>query len=199
MFSFLFRKRKLLQSSIRKIPISDLAPLWRDPDEFGADDSKVEVVKADDTKGGRERKQRCASVDLNTILTQPNIDHPTNNNDAWYDEQGLIRTLKTFLGAGRTSAFQYNGMAYYTIETVSKVINEQREIQNLEPMDPKAVIEFFKSERGVDSGKYLMRYESGLPSKIYLYTHPFAGEKVSGKSRPVDSTGRRLKSLKATQ
>jgi hypothetical protein len=90
-------------------------------------------------------------------------------------------------------------MAYYTIETVSKVINEQRTMQNLEPMDPKAVIEFFKSGRGLDSGKYSMRYESGLPSKIYLYTHPFAEEKVSGKSRPVDSTGRRLKSLKATQ
>ncbi|MCP5048336.1 MAG: hypothetical protein GY940_14290, partial [bacterium] len=102
------------------------------------------------------------------------------------------------LGAGRTSAFQYNGMAYYTIETVSKVIDEKRAIQNLEPMEPKAVIEFFKSGRGLDSGKYSMRYETGLPSKIYLYTHPLAGEKVSGKSRPVDATGRRLKSLKAT-
>ena len=113
MFSFLFRKRKLRPSSIRKIPISDLAPLWRDPDDFGTDDSKVEVVKADDTKEGREKKQSFASVDLNTILTQPNIDHPTNNNDAWYDEQGLIRALKTFLGAGRTSAFSFNGKAYY--------------------------------------------------------------------------------------
>ena len=97
MFNFLFRKRKLRPSSIRKIPISDLAPLWRDPYEFGTDDSKVEVVKADDTKEGIERKQSFASVDLNTIVTRPNIDHPTNNNDEWYDEQGLLGTLKTFL------------------------------------------------------------------------------------------------------
>ena len=75
------------------------------------------------------------------------------------------------------------------------MLNAKRAEHNLDSMDPKAVIDFFKPGRGLDSGKYVMRFESGLPTKIYLYTHPAAIKNESGQQRPVDETGRRLKSL----
>ena len=196
MISYLFRKRKLRPSSIRKIPISDLAPLWRDPDEFEAFSNKAEAIKMDVPRGRIADNKSPGAVELETLVTPTDL-HPTaNNNDAWYDEKDLIAALKGFLGAGKTKAFVYEDKAYYTLDTITDVLNSKRAEHNLDPMDPKAAIDFFKPGRGLDSGKYVMRFESGLPTKIYLYTHPVAVKNDSGQQRPVDESGRRLKSLK---
>ena len=48
----------------------------------------------------------------------------------------------------------------------------------------------------LESGKYVMRFDTGLPTKTYLYSHPYPGSEDSGSSRPVDEDGRHLKSIK---
>ena len=63
-------------------------------------------------------------------------------------------------------------------------------------MDPVDVIDFLKADRGLKSGKYVMRFASGLPAKVYLYSHPFAGEIEFGMRNPVDESERQLKSVK---
>jgi hypothetical protein len=40
MFGFFSRKKKSISSGVRTIPIADLAPLWRGPDEGIAVDAK---------------------------------------------------------------------------------------------------------------------------------------------------------------
>jgi hypothetical protein len=173
-----------------------LAPLWRDPKEVEAFSSKVEAGKFAVPRGRIADNKSLGAVDIETLVTPTDLHPPTNNNDAWYDEKNLIAALKRFLGAGKTKAFVYEEKAYYTLDMITEVLNAQRAEHSLDPMDPKAVIDFFKPGRGLDSGKYVIRFESGLPTKIYLYTHPAAIKNESGQQRPVDETGRRLKSLK---
>jgi hypothetical protein len=196
MFGFFLKKKRLNPSDVRTIPIAELAPLWHDPDEFGTDGSKVEDEKFDVPQGRIADNKDPGAVDLETLVSRADSHPPTNNNDAWYDEKALMDALKGFLGAGKTKAFVYEDKACYTLDAITEALNEQRAEHNLDPMDPKAVIDFFKQGRGLDSGKYVMRFESGLPTKIYLYTHPVAIKNESGQQRPVDETGRRLKSLK---
>lgn len=170
--------------------------MWRDPDEFEAFSNKAEALKMDVPQERTADNKSPVAVDLETLVTQTDFHPPTNNSDAWYDEKDLIAALKGLLGAGKTKAFVYEEKAYYTLDTITEVLNAKRAEHNLDPTDPKSVIDFFKQGRGLDSGKYVMRFESGLPTKVYLYTHPAAVKNESGQQHPVDETGRRLKSLK---
>ena len=196
MFGIFLKKKRLNPSNVRTIPIAELALLWRESDEFEAFPSKAETENIDIPRGRIADNKNPGAVDLETLVTRTDLHPPTNNNDAWYDEKALMEDLKRFLGAGKTKAFVYEDKACYTLDAITEALNEQRAEHNLDPMDPKAVIDFFKQGRGLDSGKYVMRFESGLPTKIYLYTHPVAIKSESGQQRPVDETGRRLKSLK---
>ena len=200
MFGFFSRKKKLHPSGIRTIPIADLAPLWRDPNEGVTADSKAADINGDDVQKGLPNSKFPGIAASKHGRTNPNSEPavfgPANGNAPWFDEQALLATLKTHLKAGRTTAFQYNGRAYYTLDTVAEALNGQRRVKNLELLDPRAVIEFFESDRGLESGKYAMRFDAGLPTKIYLYSHPYPGSEDSGSSRPVDEDGRRLKSIK---
>jgi hypothetical protein len=196
MFGIFLKKKRLNPSNVRTIPMAELAPLWRDPDEFETFLIKTETGKFDVPQGGITDNKRPGAVDLETLVTRTDLNPPTNNNDAWYDEKALIAALKGFLSAGKTFAFVYEEKAYYTFDAITEVLNAQRAKHNLDFMDPKAVIDFFKQGRGLDSGKYVMRFESGLPTKIYLYIHPAAVKNESSQQRPIDETGRRLKSLK---
>ncbi|BBO77492.1 hypothetical protein DSCW_49090 [Desulfosarcina widdelii] len=197
MFGFFSRKKKLHPSGIRTIPIADLAPLWRDTNDVVAVDGNA----GDDAQKGLRNSKFPGAVASKHRGTSPNLDptanRPLNRNDPWFDEKGLLATLKTHLKAGRTTAFQYNGRAYYTLDTVAEALNGQRRVKNLELLDPRAVIEFFESDRGLESGKYAMRFDAGLPTKTYLYSHLYPETEDSGRNRPVDETGRRLKSLKS--
>ena len=152
--------------------------------------------KSDNPQGRTEDNISPVAVDLETLVTRTDLHPSTNNNDSWYDEKELMGALKWFLGSGKTFAFVYEGKCYFTLDKITEALNAQRAEHNLDSMDPRSVIEFFKQGRGLDSGKYVMRFESGLPTKIYLYTHPATAENESGQQRPVDETGRRLKSLK---
>jgi len=122
----------------------------------------------------------------------------SNNNDAWYDRDTFVEALKVYLKSGKTLAFVYENRAYYALHTIAEALNRQRGQYQLDPLQPKDVIEFFKNDRGLDSGKYILRFESGLPTKTYLYSHAY----LSGKDNPVhinspkDDNGRVLKSLK---
>jgi hypothetical protein len=200
MFGFFSRKKKLHPSGIRTIPIADLAPLWRDPNEGIAANGKAADVNGDDAQRGLPNSKFPGVAASKHSGKNPNfeppVSSPANGNPPWFDEQGLFTALKAHLGAGRTSAFQYNGRAYYTLDTVAKALNGQRRVKNLELLDPQAVIEFFKSDRGLESGKYVMRFDAGLPTKIYLYSHPYPESEISGSSSPADEAGRRLKSIK---
>ena len=196
MFGIFLKKKRLNPSNVRTIPIAELALLWRESDEFEAFPIKPETENIDTPRGRIADNKNPGAVDLETLVTRADLHPPTNNNDAWYDEKALMEDLKRFLGAGKTKAFVYEDKACYTLDAITEALNEQRAEHNLDPMDPKAVIDFFKQGRGLDSGKYVMRFESGLPTKIYLYTHPAAAKNKSGQQRPVDETGRRLKSLK---
>jgi hypothetical protein len=201
MFGFFSRKKKLYPSGIRTIRIADLAPLWRDTNDAVAVDGKAADDNADDAQK-RLRNSRLpgavASKHSGTNLNlDPTASHPLNRNDPWFDEKGLSATLKTHLEAGRTSAFQYDGKAYYTLDIVAKALNGQRGVKDLDSLDPPAVIEYFKSDRGLESGKYVLRFDTGLPTKTYLYSHPYPGSEDSASCRPVDENGRRLKSIKS--
>lgn len=188
-------------SGIRTIPIADLAPLWRDPDEGVDTGGKAADINGDDAQKGLPISKSPGMTPSKHRGTKPNSEHavfsPTNGCAPWFDEQGLLATLKTHLKAGRTTAFQYNGMAYYTLDTVAEALNGQRRIKNLELLAPRAVIEFFESDHGLKSGKYAMRFDAGLPTKTYLYSHPYPGSEDSASCRPVDENGRRLKSIKS--
>jgi len=196
MFGIFLKKKRLNPSNVRTIPIAELAPLWRDPDEFEAFSSKAETGKFDVPQGRITDNKSPRAVDLETLVTRADLHPSTNNNDSWYDEKELIGALKWFLSAGKTKAFVYEEKAYYTLDMITEVLDAQRAKHNLDPMDPKSVIEFFKQGRGLYSGKYVMRFDSGLPTKIYLYTHPATAENESMQQLPVDETGRRLKILK---
>jgi hypothetical protein len=200
MFGFFSRKKKSISSGVRTIPIADLAPLWRGPDEGIAVDSQVVDYEIDTEHHGHSNSKSPVGVDSRDGETTPDLDRIMNNSangsDLWFDTNGFFSILKAHLDASRTSAFQYNGRAYYTIDTIAKVLNDQRKEKNLELLDPQAVIDFFKSDRGLESGKYVMRFDQGLPTKIYLYSHPYLEIKKSVSISPVDETGRRLKSMK---
>ena len=196
MFGIFLKKKRLNPSNVRTILIAELALLWRESDEFESFPSKAETENIDIPRGRIADIKNPGAVDLEILITRTDLHPPTNNNDAWYDEKALLEDLESFLGAGKTKAFVYEDKACYTLDAITKALNAQRAEYNLDPMDPKAVIDFFKQGRGLDSGKYVMRFDSGLPTKIYLYTHPTAVKSESGQQRPVDETGRRLKSLK---
>ena len=195
MFGFLPRKRRLRATGIRTIPIGELAALWRKPDESDANSRGVESreTKVPESRKAESADRKAASP--TSPATGPELD-PSNRDDAWYDETRLLDALKRLLAAGTPSAFVYRQKAYYSLDAVSEALNAQREEHTLEPLDPGSVIEFFKAGRGLDSGKYVMRFETGLPVKIYLYSHPADGRKESVRHRPLDESGCRLKSLK---
>ncbi len=196
MIGSLFKFWKKRTVPVTTIPLEELANLWRDPI------APEEVIKKENHPKPRPKNEpnesEASAVDL-TALIGKDRKSPVNNNDPWFDKTALLSVLQSRISNGRTSAFVYRGTAYYTLETVFKALNEQRRHHRREPLDPPAVITFFKSkngtERGLSSGKYLLRFDKGLPVKIYLYTHPVTGEKSSGLALPVDETGRRLKSL----
>ena len=200
MFGFFSRKQKSISSAVRIVPIADLAPLWRDPGEGIAADGQAMDEKIDIEHNGHSNGKSPLGVDSRDDATNPDLDRIINNSangsDLWFDTNGFFSVLKSHLGAGRTSAFQYNGRAYYTIDTIAMVLNDQRKKKNLDTLDPQAVIDFFKSDRGLESGKYVMRFNQGLPTKIYLYSHTCPESKKSERSGPVDETGRFLKSIK---
>lgn len=200
MFGFFSRKKKLHSSGIRTIPIADLAPLWRDPNEGVDTGGNTADINGDDAQKGLPNSKLPGMAASKHGRTKPNSEPavfgPANGSAPWFDEQALLATLKTHLKAGRTTAFQYNGRAYYTLDTVAEALNGQRRVKNLERLDPRAVIEFFESDRVLKSGKYAMRFDTGLPTKTYLYSYPYPGSEDSGRNRTVDETGRLLKSIK---
>ena len=196
MFGTFLKKKRLNPSNVRTIPISELGPLWRDSDEPATVSSKFETRKADNPQGRIADNISPGAVDLEALVTRNDLHLSTNNNDSWYDEKELMDTLKWFLDSRKTFAFVYEGKCYFTLDKITEALNAQRAKHNLDPMDSRSVIEFFKQGRGLDSGKYVMRFESGLPTKVYLYTHPAAVKNESGQQHPVDETGRRLKNLK---
>ncbi|MGD8702431.1 MAG: hypothetical protein PVH26_08325, partial [Desulfosarcina sp.] len=143
MFGFFSRKKKSISSGVRTIPIADLAPLWRGPDEGIAVDSQVVDYEIDTEHHGHSNSKSPVGVDSRDGETTPDLDRIMNNSangsDLWFDTNGFFSILKAHLDAGRTSAFQYNGRAYYTIDTVAKVLNDQRKEKNLDLLDPQAV------------------------------------------------------------
>jgi hypothetical protein len=175
--------------------------LWRDPNEGVTADSKAADIKSKDVHKGLPNNKFPGMAGSKHRGTKPKSESagfsPANGTAPWFDEQALLATLKTHLKAGRTSAFQYNGRAYYTLDTVAEALNGQRRVKNLERLDPRAVIEFFESDHGLKSGKYAMRFDAGLPTKTYLYSHPYPDSEDSGRNRPVDENGRLLKSIKS--
>ena len=104
-------------------------------------------------KKGCENSKLPGAVASKYRGTNPNLDptasRPLNRNNPWFDEKGLLATLKIQLEAGRTSAFQYNGRAYYALDIVARALNGQRGAKDLDSLNPPAVIEFFKSDRGL--------------------------------------------------
>lgn len=193
MIGFLLRFRKNQSAPVTTIPLKELAALWRDPVEPKTVAKKEKIPKPSDEPVEAE----SPPVDLTTLIGADKNPR-ANDNDSWFDKKALLATLQSRISEGCISAFVYQGSAYYALGTVSKALNEQRRNQNYELLKPNEVIAFFKSEteRGLSSGKYLLRFDNGLPVKIYLYTHPGTGEKASEPVLPVDETGRRLKSLK---
>ncbi len=193
MFGLLSRNRKSLATGTRTIPIAELSPLWREPETIAGE--------PDSTQIGHHKPKKASSTHpsatgLETFVTRTDPPPALNNNDVWYDETAFMESLRGVLDGGKTSGFVYRQRAYYTLDTVTDVFNTQRADHKLEPLDPGAVIAFFKSDRGLASGKYVMRFESGLPIKIYLYSHPAGGKIKTRQQRPFDDTGRRMKSLK---
>lgn len=195
MIDSLFKFLKKRPAPVTTIPLGELAKLWRDPIE-----PKVVVQKekiAEPKPGNEPSEAETPPVDLTTLIGTEQKP-PSNNNDSWFDKTALLTVLQSRISHGRTSAFVHQGMAYYTLQTVSKTLNKQRRHHHLKSLTPNEVIAFFKSEkeRGLSSGKYLLRFDKGLPVKVYLYSHPVTNKKLSELPLPVDETGRRLKSLK---
>ncbi len=179
MFGLFSRKKKSYIAGIRTISIADLATLWRDSDEVLADDGKASDIKLEDTRGGKSKGKAA-----------------DNGNDAWFDEKRFFPDLKKRLENFRTSAFRYKANAYYTLDTIAKELNQQRKVNNLEPLEPNDVIDFIHSNQILDSGKYMLRFDVGLPTKIYLYSHPCPANEKSVRNSPIVENGRRLKSIK---
>lgn len=199
MIGHLFKILKKRPAPVTTIPLGELATLWLDPDEPKpvAKEGKV-ADAANDSVINDPGQAESPPVDL-AVLIGAGKTPPVNSDDPWFDKKALLATLQSHISAGCISAFVYHGTAYYTLETVSRALSEQRRNFDHKPLTPNEVIAFFKSdsgpERGLSSGKYLLRFDKGLPVKVYLYTHPVTGEKASGPTLPVDETGRRLKSL----
>jgi hypothetical protein len=193
MIGHLFKILRKRPAPVKTIPLGELATLWLDPGEPKAIAKEGKITET--------RNDPCEAesppVDLAALIgadKTPSV----NSGDPWFDKKAFMATLLNYI-AGRTSAFVYHGTAYYTLETVSNALNKQRRNHNHKPLTPNGVIAFFnsdsESERGLSNGKYLLRFDKGLPVKVYLYTHPLTGEKASGTTLPIDGTGRRLKSL----
>ncbi|BBO83239.1 hypothetical protein DSCO28_38050 [Desulfosarcina ovata subsp. sediminis] len=200
MFEFFSRKKSLFSSGIRTISIAELAPLWRDSNEgitgdnqtadANLDDSQKEVVGggADSTTNIEDRIMDSDSKPKEKILE--------DDNAAWFDGKRFFSDLKVKLDENQTSAFRYNKNAYFTLDIVARALNRQRQDKYLEPMQPQTVIDFFQSRRILKSGKYVMRFDAGLPAKIYLYSHPCQESEKSKSKLPITENGRRLKSIK---
>ena len=200
MFEFFSRKKKSCFSNARTISIADLAPLWRDFNEIITDDSLAADTNSDDSQKGAVGGGSNSNTNLeNRIInsdSKPKEGALENDNGAWFDENRFFSELKVKLDANQISAFRYNKNAYYSLDTVARVLNRLRQDKYLEPMQPQAVIIFFQSRRILKSGKYMMRFDKGLPAKIYLYSHPCQENEKSKSKLPITENGRLLKSIK---
>jgi hypothetical protein len=200
MFGLFSRRKRSCSSRLRTISIADLAPLWRDPNEGIAKDSQATDVNFDDA----HNRGAGGETDSTTNLEDEKVNSDSkrrerilaDGNAAWFDEKRFFSELNAKLDENRTSAFRYNANAYYTLDTVARALNLQRRHKSLEPLQPHAVIDFFQSKRILKSGKYVMRFDVGLPAKIYLYSHPCQEIEKSKSNRPITENGRRLKSIK---
>ena len=199
MFEFLLRKKDSCFSNARTISIADLAPLWRDSNEIITDDSPAVDKNSDDSQKGTVGGGSNSNTNLeNRIInsdSKPKEGALENDNGAWFDEKRFFSELEGKLNLNQTSAFRYNKNAYYSLDTVARVLNRQRQDKYLEPMQPQAVIEFFQSRRILKTGKYVMRFDAGLPAKIYLYSHPCQESEKSKSKLPITENGRCLKSI----
>ncbi len=82
MFGIYLKKKRLNPSNVRTIPIAELAPLWRDPDEFEAYLIKPETGKFDVPQGRIADNKSPGAVNLETLVTRTDLHPPTNNNDS---------------------------------------------------------------------------------------------------------------------
>ena len=156
--------------------------LWPHSQREGVGDEIKSATKLEDGK-----------IDSGTKSKEGVLD---DEDSAWFDEKRFFAEMKAKLEENRTSAFRYNGNAYYTLDTVARALNRQRRDKSLEPMQPQAVIDFFQANRILKSGKYVMRFDVGLPVKIYLYSHACQASKNSKDEPPITENGRRLKNIK---
>ena len=200
MFKFFSRKKRACSSNVRTISIADLAPLWRDANEGITGDSQTAGANFDDSQKGTVGVGSNSNTNLeNRIInsdSKPEEERLEDDNEAWFDEKRFLSELKVKLDANQTSAFRYIGNAYYTLDIVARALNRQRQDKRLEPLQPQAVIELFKSSHILKSGKYMMRFDAGLPAKIYLYSHPCQESENSNSRLPITENGRILKSIK---
>ncbi len=199
MFAFFSRKKRSGLSGIRTISIADLAPLWRDCNEAIGQtlDAQSDDTQREGASGGI---QSATQLENGEIESGPKQKEVLEDEDAaWFDEKRFFAEMKDKLEENRTSAFRYNGNAYYTLDTVARALNRQRRDKSLEPLQPQAVIDFFQTNRLLKSGKYVMRFDTGLPVKIYLYSHTYQASENSKSEPPVTENGRHLKSIKAME
>ncbi|BBO80782.1 hypothetical protein DSCO28_13480 [Desulfosarcina ovata subsp. sediminis] len=200
MFEFFSKKKRSRSSNVRTVSIVDLAPLWRDPNEGITGNGQTEDGNSDDSQkggvgGGSDSNTNMEDRTINSD-SKPKEGILEDDNEAWFDEKRFFSELKVKLDVNQTSAFRYNGNAFYNLDTVARALNRQRQDKYLEPMQPQAVIDFFQSRRILKSGKYMMRFDAGLPAKIYLYSHPYQESEKSKSKLPIIENGRRLKSIK---
>ena len=200
MFGFFSKKKRSCSRDLRTISIADLVPLWRDPNEGITGDSQAAGSNFDDsqkgTVGGRSNSNTNLGDRLIASDSKPKEERLEDDKEAWFDEKCFFSELKVKLDANQTSAFRYSGNAYYTLDIVARVLNRQRQDKYLEPLQPQAVIHFFQSRRILKSGKYVIRFDAGLPAKIYLYSHPCQESENSNSRLPITENGRILKSIK---
>ena len=198
--NFSQKKKKSCFSNVRTISIADLAPLWRDSNEIITDDSPAADTNFDDSQkgtvgGGSNNNTNLENRIINSD-SKPKEGVLEDDNGAWFDEKRFFSELEGKLNLNQTSAFRHNKNAYYSLDTVARVLNRLRQDKYLEPMQPQAVIDFFQSRSILISGKYVMRFDAGLPAKIYLYSHPCRESENSNSRLPITENGRILKSIK---
>jgi len=200
MFGFFSRKKKSCFSNVRTVSIADLAPLWRDPNEGVSGDSQAAGSNFDDSQKSTVGGGSGGNTNLGDRIigsnSRPKEERLEDDNEAWFDEKRFFSELKVKLDRNQTSAFRYSANAYYTLDIVARALNRQRQDKYLEPLQPQAAIDFFQSRGILKSGKYMMRFDTGLPAKVYLYSHPWQESENSNSRRPITENGRRLKSIK---
>jgi hypothetical protein len=94
MFGFFSRKKKLHPSGIRTIPIADLAPLWRDPNEGVDTDAKAADINGDDAQKGLPNSKLPGMAGSKHRGTKPKSEPagfgPANGTAPWFDEQATV-------------------------------------------------------------------------------------------------------------